>query len=80
MTVREYNNWYKSYDNAYSFVNNIDHAIEKAGCSANHQMQCIGWSEDVKQTLIDALETLRDQKLQMAVKWDGQQRENYSGH
>ena len=65
MTVKEFNDWHRKWDSAYCFVKNIDHAMYKAGEKASIQMQCIGWSDEVKDTLIEALVALRDKKRSM---------------
>ena len=62
MTVKEYNEWYRKYDNTLAFVLAIDHTLDKAGDEAKHQMRCIGWGEERKRILIDALESLKCEK------------------
>lgn len=61
----EYNEWMKKYSSARCFIHSIDHAIDKAGDEARKQMKCIGWKEDMKQTLYEALEALKEKKHSM---------------
>ena len=73
MTVKEFNEWHeREYNNALSFINNIDHAIEKAGDESKYQMECIGWGNNVKQTLLNALNLLLLAKRGLINK-DGEQ-------
>ena len=65
MTVKEYNDWISKYNGAFCFVHAIDHAMYKAGNEARHQMECIGWSDEMKNTLLEALEALKDKKRSM---------------
>ncbi len=63
MTVQEYNNWYsKDYSKALSFLNCLDHALEKCDDNARLQLELIGYGEDTKVTLRKALEVLREFK------------------
>ena len=63
MTVSEYNNWYsKEYSKALSFLNCLDHALEKCDDNARLQLGLIGYGEDTKATLRKALEVLREFK------------------
>ena len=63
MTVKGYNEWYsKRYNKALSFVLCIDHALEKSDDNAKVQMKIIGYDDDTKTTLLEALETLRKSK------------------
>ena len=73
MTVKQFNDWHmKEFDYALSFVNDINHAIEKSGEEAGYQMMCIGWNANTKQTLIDALSIYEIVKRSMVTK-DGDQ-------
>lgn len=63
MTVSEYNDWYsKDYSKALSFLNCLDHALEKCDDNARLQLEIIGYGEDTKATLCKALEVLREFK------------------
>ena len=63
MKINEYNDWYHLYNGAYSFVRNVDHAIDKIGSEAKYQMECVGWNEETKNTLINALDALKDKNF-----------------
>lgn len=56
MTVREYNEWYKKLNNAWSFVHCIDHALEKSDNNAKMQFSVIGWTTKMKEFLEDAIQ------------------------
>lgn len=63
MTVREYNDeWYKKFNNARSFVFCIDHALQKSDDNARMQFSVIGWSDEMKQFLEDAIEYYAERK------------------
>lgn len=63
MTIKSYNEWYsKCYNKALSFVLCIDHALEKSDDNAKMQMKIIGYDDDTKTTLLEALEMLRKNK------------------
>lgn len=63
MTVKGYNEWYsKRYNKALSFVLCIDHALEKSDDNARSQMKIIGYDDDTKAILLEALEALRKSK------------------
>ena len=62
MTVAEYNEWIRKCNGVYCFVNNINHALDKAGDEAVHQMACIGWGNETKQMLDEALRALVEKK------------------
>lgn len=55
MTVKEYNEWYKKLNNAQSFIFCIDHALQKSDDNARMQFLVIGWSDEMKQFLEDAI-------------------------
>ena len=57
MTVNKYNNdFYPKYQKAVSFVSCIDNAIRKSGEEAKRQMSIIGWDEETKNLILEALE------------------------
>lgn len=62
MTVKEYNDWHSKYNGAFCFVHAMDNAMDNAGNKARHYMVCIGWSDEMKNTLLEALEALKDKK------------------
>lgn len=47
--------FYPSLNRACSFVNCLDHALQKSGEEAKRQCAIIGWGEDTKLFLIAAL-------------------------
>ncbi len=47
--------FYPSLNRACSFVNCLDHALQKSGEEAKRQCEIIGWGEDTKLFLIAAL-------------------------
>jgi len=56
MTVKEFNeNFWPQYNKAVSFVNCMEHALQKSDDNARMQMRVIGWNEDTKLFLLDAL-------------------------
>lgn len=55
MTISEYNEWYKELQKAMSFLNCIDHALEKCDDNTTMQFRVIGWSEDLKEFMCDAI-------------------------
>ena len=68
MTVREYNDWYKKANNAISFVCCIDHALIKCDENSIKQFMAIGWSEDIKEFLCDAVECYRKEQKEKLKK------------
>jgi len=56
MTVKEYNEWYNKLNHARSFVSCIDHALQKSDENAKMQFNAIGWSEELKKFLGNAIE------------------------
>lgn len=56
MKVKEYNEWHKKLNNARSFVSCIDHALEKSDNNAKMQFGVIGWNEELKEFLNNAIE------------------------
>lgn len=68
MTVKEYNEGpYRETKHAESFIQCLPHAIQKAGEETLHQLLCIGWGEEVKQTILTAVRQYRESCLK-AVK------------
>jgi len=62
MTIQEYNTkFYPRYKNAKLAIVNMEHAIAKCDNpdTVRYQLECIGWSEDTKQFLLEAIEELR---------------------
>lgn len=60
MTVKEYNEkFYPQYNKAFSFVNCMDHALQKSDDNARMQMKVIGWDEDTKAFLLDAISRMQ---------------------
>lgn len=57
MTVNKYNNdFYPKYQKAMSFVSCIDNAIRKSGEEAERQLSIVGWDEETKKFILEALE------------------------
>lgn len=53
----EYNKVYlRRGDCLYSFIKNLDHAVQKSGAydAVMHQLKCIGWSEELIETASEA--------------------------
>lgn len=56
MTIKEYNEiFYPLCNKASSFVRCMDHALQKSDENARMQMRVIGWDEDTKAFLLDAI-------------------------
>lgn len=56
MTIKEYNEqFYPQFRKALSFVTCMDHALQKSDDNARMQMKVIGWDEDTKAFLLDAI-------------------------
>lgn len=61
MTVKEYNEiFYPLANKAFSFVNCMDHALQKSDDNARMQMRVIGWDEDTKAFLLDAIRRMEN--------------------
>lgn len=61
LTVPEYNKiFYPAWNKARSFVECFEHALQKSDDNARKQMECIGWDEETKQFLIDAVYMMKD--------------------
>lgn len=70
MTIPEYNKvFYPQYNKALCFVMNLNHALEKSDDNARMQMKCIGWDEDTKNFLLDAISRLKDD-AKFSYSWD----------
>ena len=74
MTVKEYNEiFYHLCNKAFSFVNCMDHALEKSDDNARMQMRVIGWDEDTKEFLLEAIRrmevTAKDSYKWSMSKW-----------
>lgn len=56
MTIKEYNEiFYPLCNKASSFVRCMDHALQKSDENARMQMRVIGWDEDTKAFLLEAI-------------------------
>lgn len=67
MTIKEYNEGpNRQTRHAESFIQCLPHAIEKGGKETEHQLLCIGWCEEVKQTLLTAVRHYRKACLKAA--------------
>ena len=61
MTVKEYNEvFYHQCSKALSFINCLDHALQKSDDNARMQMRVIGWGENTKAFLLDAIRRMED--------------------
>lgn len=62
MTVREYNTkFYPKYSKAISFISCLDHTlINKCDDETTRQLKIIGWDEDTKKLIQDALNLLNE--------------------
>ena len=61
MTVKEFNeNFWPQYNKAVSFVNCMEHALQKSDDNARMQMRVIGWDKDTQKFLLDALRRMED--------------------
>ena len=62
ISVQEYNEQvYPLLNNATCFISNIDHALQKSDENAQMQFRVIGWNEETKQFILNALEESRKQ-------------------
>lgn len=57
------------YHKARSFVQCLEHAIEKGGGDAARQLSIIGWSREVEKHLIAALECY-DREMRNNIRWE----------
>ena len=65
MTPLKYNKeFYPKYCGAICAVRNMDHAIEKCTDpeSMKHQLECVGWTDEIKNFVCDAIVYYRDRK------------------
>ena len=70
MTVSDYNKrFYPAYNRAFSFLVNVDHALSKCDDNARMQLKCIGWDEQTKAFLNDALSIMLE-KAQESYRWN----------
>lgn len=61
MTVKEYNkDFHPAYSKALSFLNCLDHALQKSDENACMQCAVIGWDEGTKAFLIKALHSYQE--------------------
>lgn len=60
MTAKEFNtNVYPKLANARAFLNSLDNALEKGESEeAKRQVRIAGWGEEVRSTLLDAIDAL----------------------
>ena len=73
MTVKEYNEiFYPQCMKAFSFVNCMDHALQKSDDNARMQMQVIGWDENTKAFLLEAISRMQA-AARDSYKWPAQQ-------
>ena len=57
MTVKEFNTeLYPKISHAKAFILNLDHAMQKAGRKAAEQVEMIGWSQEIKNFIVDAID------------------------
>lgn len=69
MTVKEFNEYfYPQYNKALSFVDCLDLALQKCDDNAHMQMKVIGWDEDTKLFLLDALSRIENEAMN-SCKW-----------
>lgn len=60
MTVQEYNEkFYPQYNKACSFVNCLDHALQKSDDNARMQLAVIGWDEETRSFLLEAIRRMQ---------------------
>ena len=61
MTVKDFNeHFYPQYNKALSFVDCMEHALQKSDDNARMQMKAIGWDEDTKMFLLDVLRRIEN--------------------
>ena len=64
MTIKEYNEkFYPQCNKAFSFVNCLDHALQKSDDNARMQMKVIGWDDETKDFLLDALFKVKESTM-----------------
>lgn len=70
MTVFDYNKYfYPAYNKAFSFLENLNHALSKCDDNARIQLECIGWDEQTKAFLKDALNKMLEE-AQRSYQWN----------
>ena len=70
MTIKEYNEkFYPQCNKAWSFVHCLDHALQKSDDNARMQLKVIGWDEDTKEFLLDAISRMQD-AAKDSLRWD----------
>ena len=73
MTIKEYNTiYYPAHNRAVSFVNCLDHALEKCDDNARMQLDVIGWNEQTKNLLLHAL-YIMDHQTKDVLKYENTQ-------
>lgn len=56
MTPKQYNDiFYPQYQRAISFVNGIEHVLQKSDDDFRKQLMIIGWNDETKIFILDAL-------------------------
>ena len=71
MTPRQYNECFRRvHDKALSFVSCLDHALQKSDANARMQLDCIGWDEETKNFLLDAIQKMNESARE-SYRWDG---------
>ena len=70
MTIKEYNEqFYPQCNKAYSFVSCLDHALQKSDDNARMQLKVIGWDEDTKEFLLEAISRMQS-AAKDSCKWN----------
>lgn len=70
MTVFDYNkHFYPVYNKALSFLGNLNHTLSKCDDNARMQLECIGWDEQTKAFLKDALNRMLEE-AQESYRWN----------
>lgn len=71
MTIKEYNkDFLPKIDRATGFIHNLENAIHKTDDSdaVMKQLNCIGWTDDLKETIYTALEFYQKSVLKNEVE------------
>ena len=70
MTIKEYNEiFYPQCNKAFSFISCLDHALQKSDKNARMQMEVIGWDEDTKEFLLEAISRMHN-VAKDSLRWD----------
>lgn len=70
MTIKEYNEqFYPQCNKASSFVRCLDHALQKSDDNARMQLKVIGWDEDTKEFLLEAISRMQT-AAKDSLRWD----------